>query len=130
MRRKWRGSGRARKADVLENEVFAMTTGKWNTRPPVNRTANFLYSSLSFGVKALSFTSSSRVLRRDTSLTNLLFHALNDSTATGVPRVRASSAFNDELCEYANVLQEIGPPLALFVPIHELLLVYVPIYSG
>jgi hypothetical protein len=93
------GSCRARKVAVLENGGLATTGENGNTRPPVSREPIFLYSSLSFVDIALSFSSSTRILRRCTSLSNMIFHSLNDCIVTGVPRVRASSSYNDRLDE-------------------------------
>jgi hypothetical protein len=98
-----------------------------HTRLPDNRKAILLYSSLSFAVIALSFSSSSRILRCDASLSNRIFHSLNDTIVTGVPRVRASSSCNDDLGERVNVLQGAGVPPMPFVPIRGLLFLYVQI---
>lgn len=83
---------------------------------PERRVPSFLYSSLSFGVIALSFSSSSRAFLRAIVLSNVAFHALNVSTVTGVPRVRASSSCSESyecpLCPLASTIA----PLMLSAP--------------
>lgn len=74
------------------NMSMQSTISPQQNTEPVNRVASRLYSSLSFGVMPLSFSSSSFAFFAASSLSNLAFQALKFSTVTGVPRVRASSA--------------------------------------
>ena len=127
--RRQQGSCRARKVDVLKKGGLATTAEKGKTRPPVSRAPIFLYSSLSFVVIALSFSSSPRILRSCTSLSNAIFHSLNDCTVTGVPRVRASSSYDDRMGEFKKEYEGAGLPLKPFVPTPMLLSFYVPIWS-
>lgn len=62
---------------------------------PVSRVAIFLNSSFSFADIVFNFSSSARVFRKEISLSNLIFHSVNDLTVTGVPRVRASSSYDN-----------------------------------
>ena len=62
---------------------------------PVSRVAIFLNSSFSLADIVFSLSSSARIFRKEISPSNLIFHSVNDLTVTGVPRVRASSSYNN-----------------------------------
>jgi hypothetical protein len=90
----WQGFCRAQRVDALQRRTICNHNHslKGDMHSPVSRVPIFLYSSLSFVVMAFSFSSSPRSLRNDISLSNFIFHSLNDFFVTGVPRVRASSS--------------------------------------